>query len=510
MPIHPSFQKILSQFTARYGDAEGKKRFYMWLNNRGLDDTKAYSTAQIQHKESFQWAKPLIKMFKQDKEAKYYQVEAHFAVNSMNNNIYTLDELLQAVHTLPGQHVDLNHNLDWIMPSIEITAAMVEDECAECILRVPNGTVDAKGRDAQECFDTGIYHAPSIEADNRGVIQSVEGNQVLGLSYTGLAVLDEEALPGIPLTTIQPLESLMVEAFKVVEQLQETEVKNEVTENTKQKEASAAYCPLCGTQLTEGKCPNKECAAFGKSVQMDEEKLKLTQQVADLSEQLATKTVEDTKLQTDLKEANGKIEKLSDELAKATRENVKVALGEQLNSDLKEKLTNALSESNIQRGKVTEKAKEITKLEEQLNKEHAALQRTEESLGKREAENEKLRRELNDESQKRASAEQKALNETKECSRVKLENADLLEEKAKDTRAISDLTEKLSNAASQHLKTEKDLAEAKEAIGKREEAIKQMQGNNEKAIVEQKRLYKILKENHIYEIDKDGNLVVPS
>jgi hypothetical protein len=37
-----------------------------------------------------------------------------------------------------------------------------------------------------------------------------------------------------------------------------------------------------------------------------------------------------------------------------------------------------------------------------------------------------------------------------------------------------------------------------------------MQSNNEKAIVEQKRLYKILKENNIYEVDKAGNLIVPA
>jgi hypothetical protein len=603
MPIHPSFQKILSQFTARYGDAEGKKKYSMWLNKLNLDDTKAYSNNQLKKKEclsdkcthscakclkeSFQWAKPLIKLFKQDKEAKYYQVEAHFAVSSMNNNLYTLPEMMDAIHLLPNQHVDLNHNLEWIMQPLEISAAMIEDECAECIIRVPNGSVDAKGRNCQTCFEDGTYHSVSIEADSDGVIATSEGNQIVGLKYTGLAVLDEEALPGIPLTTIQPLEKLVAEAFSLVEQLQkqtESEVKTNMIEANKlkemsiddiktqianlskqnaeidtklyppykqepapaqisdeertklraqqtaisaeldayrqaltaktlaaaQSEAAASYCPLCGEKLVGGKCPNKECAAYGKSVQMDEEKLQLTRRIADLTEELSTKTIEYTHLQTDLSKTQSQVTDLSEKLAKATRENVKVTIVESHNQNLREKLTNAVSEANEQRGKVEAKANEITKLEERLNKEHAALQRAEESLGKREAELDEKRRELNEESTRRASAEQKALNETKECSRIKLENAGLLEEKARDTRSISDLSTRLSEAAIQHLKTEKELAEAKDAVGKRDEAIKQMQAGNEKAIVEQKRLYKILKENNIYELDKDGNLIVPA
>jgi hypothetical protein len=533
MPINADFQKILSQFTARFGDKLGKTKFEQWITKRNLDTSKPYSNDQLKKKEclganckhncakclkeSFQWAKPLIELLKTSKEGKTYRIEAHFAVTSMNNNIYTREELITAISTLPSKHIDLNHNLEWKIDGAKILATAWESECVECIVYVYNGTVDAKGRDVQECLDNSIYDCVSIEGDSDDAIQSAEGNRLVGFYYTGLAFLDQEALPGIPLTTIQPIEEMIIHECLLLEQLDGSEVKEKLAENTNQtieqpqpqtKEQDAAYCPICGKPLTNGACTNPECTANGKQVQMSEEKLHLTQKIADLTEQLSAKTIEQTHTQTSLSEANGKIEKLSTDLAKLTRENVQVAIGESQNKTLKEQLANAISETNIQRGKVKAKAEEISKLEEQLNKEHAALQRTEESLGKREAENEALRRELNEESTRRATAEQKALNETKECSRIKLANASLLEEKAKDTRQISDLSEKQSQSATNLLKAEKELAESKETLHKREEDIKTMQAGNDKAIVEQKRLYKILKENNIYEINPDGTLKV--
>lgn len=489
MPIHPSFQKILSQFTGRYGDAEGKKRYYMWLNKLNLDDTKPYSNNQLKKeeclkgdgckhdcakclKESFQWAKPLIKLFKQDKEAKYYQVEAHFAVSSMNNNVYTLPEMMDAIHLLPGQHVDLNHNLEWTMKPLEISAAMIEDECAECIIRVPNESVDAKGRDCQACFEDGTYHSVSIEADSDGIIQTSEGNQIVGLKYTGLAVLDEEALPGIPLTTIQPLEKLMVEAFKLVEQLQnESEVKTNMATNQnieKPKEASAAYCPLCGEKLVDGKCPNKECAAYGKSVQMDEKLAEANEAAAKKDREIAAlteKLVAVQKQSNELHEAKGKLreaENRLDDQAKRLRE------AEDDNRHLREDI-----------GLLT--ASRDTAI-----------------AGKNEAAAATLR------------AQTEANKATEAKTKIQIELAELRETTAGSIRREGESAEKLAEATKQILTLETELKNIKEEVQKRDEAIKQMQSGNEKALVEQKRLYKILRENNIYEINPDGSLKISS
>ncbi len=534
--MHPDFAKILQQFQQRFGEEDGKARFDGWVQKRGLDTSKAYSMAQLKkaeclggkcsHKcakclrESFQWAKPLIKLLKNDETGKTYQVEAHFAVTSMNRNVYTKMELAQAVSTFPGKHVDLNHNLEWKIDGVDILAAAWEDGAVECLIHVANGAKDAKGRDVQTAIEDGTIDCVSIEGDAADAVQTSEGNQPVGFYYTGLALLDQDALPGIPLTTIRPVEdlfeSLLLETNNV-----DREVNEKMTENTNQntkpnhpQEANAMYCPMCGQQLVDGACPNKECAAYGKQVQMSAEQLQnitaANQKIADLTEQLTKQTAEQARLQTDLSNQRSTIEKLSRDLAAATRENVKVAIGEAQNSNLKEQLTKTITEANELRGKIEAKSSEISRLEERINKEHAALIRTEELLGKREAELDAARRELNEESTRRAVAEQKALNETKERSRIQLENASVLEEKAKDTRTISNLTEKLSEAANKLLRTEKELADAKTELSRREEAIKAMQGNNEKALIEQKRLYKILKENGIYQIDTQGNIVVPT
>lgn len=495
MPIHPSFQKILGQFTARYGEAEGKKRYYMWLNKLGLDDTKPYSNNQLKKKEclsdkcthscakclkeSFQWAKPLIKLFKKDEEAKYYQVEAHFAVSSMNNNVYTLPEMMDAIHLLPGQHVDLNHNLEWIMKPLEISAAMIEDECAECIIRVPNGSVDAKGRDCQTCFEDGTYHSVSIEADSDGVIATSEGNQLVGLRYTGLAVLDEEALPGIPLTTIQPLEKLMAEAFQIVEELQDSEVKKTMAENTKVKEASAAYCPLCGTQLVEGKCPNKECAAYGQSVQVDEK----------------------------LDELNMALAKKETLLAEALE---KQAITQEQNSKLTEDLAKTKAKYKELEGRLRTTETRVSDRDKRIDELEHDIEALREDIGRLTAAREAAITEKNEALSKASAASERANSEIQERAKIQRELADLREKTAGAIRREAETSEKLAFESNKHLEYETELKQLKEDLRKRDEAIKQMQAGNEKAIVEQKRLYKILKENNIYEIDKDGNLIVPS
>jgi DNA repair exonuclease SbcCD ATPase subunit len=355
----------------------------------------------------------------------------------------------------------------------------VEDECAECILRVPNGTVDAKGRDAQECFDKGIYHAPSIEADNIDVIQTAEGNQPVGLSYTGLAVLDEDALPGIPLTTIQPLEHLMVEAFRIVEELQDSEVKKTMAENTNSKEASAAYCPLCGTQLVEGKCPNKECAAYGKSVQVDEKLAELNMALAKKETLLA----EALEKQAITQEQNGK---LTEDLAKTK------AKSKELEGRLR------TTES-----RVSDRDKRIDELEHDIE----ALR---EDIGRLTAAREAAITEKNEAVSNAASASERANSEIQERAKIQRELADLREKTAGAIRREAETSEKLAFESNKHLEYETELKQLKEDLRKRDEAIKQMQAGNEKALIEQKRLYKILRENNIYEVNPDGSLKISS
>lgn len=415
MPMHKDFQKILNQFVARYGKEKGSNLFYAWINRRGLDDSKPYSPDQLRLnrecltslvaglQESFQWSMPLAKLLKQDKEAKYYQVEAHFAVTSMNGNVYTLEELLQAIHTLPGKHVDLNHNLSWKIGSVEITAAMVENGCAECIIRVPNGALDAKGRDVQECFDTGIYHAVSIEADCLSSEVTGEGNVAVGLTYTGLAVLDEEALPGIPLTTISPLEKLMESIFK--------ETEKGIEDNQKQKKVLEVKKVVSETQEKERKVPANETT-------------KIVELATDLAEKIKENAV------------------LTEEIARLTK-----------------KLYMAESDLESRTGQYKETLERLNKQTEQ---------------------NSKLQRDL-------------AESRTHEAEAIRREG---------------ETSEKLAAETQKRVDQENELIQLREEIKKKDQALEEGKKTLDAALKEQKRVYKILNKEGIFQVDpKTGNLI---
>ena len=83
-------------------------------------------------------------------------------------------------------------------------------------------------------MDTGLVDCVSIEAGSEVIVSSPEGRQPVGLRYEGLAFLDQDALPGIPLTRIMALEQLTESIFEDVEHLElniAKEVKPKVSEN---------------------------------------------------------------------------------------------------------------------------------------------------------------------------------------------------------------------------------------------------------------------------------------
>ncbi len=542
MPLHPDFQKILDQFKARYGNKKGTSVFYAWINKRKLDYTKAYSQAQLQRRcqqireklcscsqtcdgtgpckafESFQWAKPLIKLFKQDNEAKYYQVEAHFAVTSMNNRIYTLEEILQAVHTLPAEGtVDLNHVADWIMPTVDIMAANFEDGAAECIIRVPNGTKDAKGRDVQGSIDSGEIDCVSVEVEADIAVQNLAGETELrGMKYTGLALLDQDALPGIPLTRIMPLEYLAESIFSEVEKLDMNcqEVRESLSGETKPlveaPEAFAKFCPLCGGTLQNSACVNSGCAGYGKRVDMTIDSLaKANSQLAVVTEEVVRLTKWKGELEGSNETLREQVSDLAQKLSAETTENLKIPMLKERVEGLEQKVIALQTERSVLRGKNEEYADINAKHEKNVNRLELKVQKLEEELGKEQAETELLARQLNEESVKRATAEQKCLNETNDASRIKQMNAKLLEEKAVDIRKISELSDALSENAKKVLAAEQALASARAEVKKRDDIIAENQKTIEKALLDNKRVYKVLKANGIYEVDGAGNLIIP-
>lgn len=212
-PLHPDFQKILKQFQWRYGVDQGTDYFKRWVNKLGLNPDKPYGWG-----ESFSWLEPSdFRMVKQDKHAKYYEVETAFPLTSMNMNIYKRAQLVSATSGLAGQPVNLNHDHRKMLPLVEIKKAKFADNASQLLLRVDNKAGSHLGLNIQEMIDAEEIIHTSLEADcPGGKVRTSMGKACIGFEYSGMALLEKRVLPGIPLSRIMPLEAAveMAEALR--------------------------------------------------------------------------------------------------------------------------------------------------------------------------------------------------------------------------------------------------------------------------------------------------------
>jgi hypothetical protein len=263
---HPDFQKIQSQFIQQCGEQEGLQRYQEWVDRLGLDESKSYmSNASM--REKFQWIQRHadFRLWKEDTEAKYWRVEAGFPVESMNENVYTKEELTRAARTIKGKTINLNHKFS--LPTIEILAGEYESDIVECVVRVPNSLhcpICDRTKTINDLIESGGIVNVSLEAScdyGTGPHGECEG-----MNFTGLSLLTKDVLPGIPLTRLMPLESIMVEALQVNET--KTEVKKmkkleaKIVEN---KEADYPWDQCISDMKTQGYDDDsaaKACAAI--------------------------------------------------------------------------------------------------------------------------------------------------------------------------------------------------------------------------------------------------------
>jgi len=213
LPRHPDFEKIYRQFMKRYCGSpdneckKGRRIYYAWLNTHGLDDTKPYRKPQ----EAFKWAEPLIRLAKEDRNAKYYKVEALFPVSSMNRNVYTEEELIRAARTLIGKPVNMNHESP-PLEGVEIVDAEYEDGAVEVLLKVSRNAM-FEGKKIVDMIDNGEIMHVSVEGACRirrpTIADNDFGFSCEGLVFTGLALLRKDVLPGVPLTRIEPVEKIV-------------------------------------------------------------------------------------------------------------------------------------------------------------------------------------------------------------------------------------------------------------------------------------------------------------
>ncbi len=317
---HPDFEKIHSAFLTHYSKDPklGESRYADWVKFSGLDETQSYylqgAARANKSKQSFEWANFLLQFVKEDKDAFYYKVEALFPVESMNKDSppFTRDEVLQAARSLTGKPSDLNHDFSKTLVGVEVVAAQFEDDCVECLVRVPKVSPLVGMIDRKEIVNV------SIEGEWS---HGIPGH---GLVLTGLGWLTKETmLPGIPLTRIMPVEQI-AESFLAKKVLKEAV-----------KQESDVFCVFCSNPADYFVSICQPCvdkfsvpAANFVGVEKMEEK-----DIENLAEKVAAKlgeksSIEIEKLKTELNEAKTNLAEVEDKLkvAESSRDesNVKV------------------------------------------------------------------------------------------------------------------------------------------------------------------------------------------
>jgi len=218
---HRDFQRIYNEFTHYYKDTvKAESEYYQWLKALSLDEQREYAQAR----ESFQWAKHMLKFLREDKHNKYYKVLVGFPIQSMNGNVYSERDLLATTLSIKGKHPSLNHKDEfWFSPenprnrwgNIPVVGARFEDGAAEAIIQVPKDMICpvCHGAKMTELIDSKRIVNVSLE----GTCKTGEvGGACEGFEFGDppFTLLTTDVLPGIPLARIKPLEHIMVEALQ--------------------------------------------------------------------------------------------------------------------------------------------------------------------------------------------------------------------------------------------------------------------------------------------------------
>lgn len=217
------FQRIHDEFLNQYPNkVEAETQYYDWIHVLQLDETKSYQNCQ----ESYLWKKEDIQFIREDADNKYYEVELGFPTRSMNGNVYKKRDLIAASLTLPGKSPSLNHKDEfWFSHknpknrwgNIEIVEGKFHENRSKALMKVPKTMVCpiCNGGLMTELIDKKQIYNVSLEGDCKGgtcVTGECEGFQYLDPPFT---LLTTDILPGIPMTRIKPLESIMVEALQL-------------------------------------------------------------------------------------------------------------------------------------------------------------------------------------------------------------------------------------------------------------------------------------------------------
>lgn len=240
MPRHPSFEKIYRRFIDRYGEEEGQRLYYAWLNKNGYDDTKPFPNQRMA--ESFKWLDPAVSYYKRMGNGKLYKVHAIHVGASQNMNVYGEEELKLAARSLAERPLNLNHaRYSGFQGVNKVVDAEYEDGVVEAVIYVED-------RELQRMIEDGEIEHVSIEAKARSA-EWADGFAIQGLVFTGLALLTGDVPPGDPLTKIIREKN---QVTSVTEQPRDEEAESEVMETKKECEAAPpASTPTTPTETNQ-------------------------------------------------------------------------------------------------------------------------------------------------------------------------------------------------------------------------------------------------------------------
>lgn len=212
------FERIRAEFIKYYGPDRGEAEYYAWVDALDVDEAKTYARCL----ESFSWAKQSLRFWREDASNKYYRVLVGFPTESMNGNVYTEEELRGFAKNVVGVPVDLNHRRyglpeynQWLVPGAGYVDANYEDGAVEAVLKVPK---------AFRCGFDAAFKAMYPQYVGKTVCELIDAGEIVNQSleadranprfFEGSALLTRDCLPGIPMSRIFPLESIVTEAFK--------------------------------------------------------------------------------------------------------------------------------------------------------------------------------------------------------------------------------------------------------------------------------------------------------
>ncbi len=197
LPRHEDFEKIYQNFIDQYGEEEGEKKYFAWLNEHGYDDTKP-----MPKKEGFSWAGTIKEMPGVDNLIRGQALHPLRTVHPdewPEVREYLEEELEKSAHSMVDVPLILDHCQ---VLNGKVLGAEYEDGSIEYVAQLNDPNV-------MELIRNGAIKKCSVEFEWKSLDQ-VNGVAPRGINFTGLSLL-RMFQPGDPKTTVEVWEGIIKE-----------------------------------------------------------------------------------------------------------------------------------------------------------------------------------------------------------------------------------------------------------------------------------------------------------